>query len=444
MNNTTPAADRVDAAPALEWTAQQQDAIDKVVDWYHHDGDEQVFRLFGYAGTGKTTLARSIVDELGLANRALYAAFTGKAAFVLRTKGCLSASTIHSLIYVVKEKARAALRDLRKQLDAEVDPMRRDMLARTIAAEEAKLAMPEWILNESSEVGRAPLLVLDEVSMVGHPLAADLLSFGTKLLVLGDPAQLPPVEGAGYFINAAPDHLLDEIHRSALDSPVTRLATAVRGATPGDRTLGVPGPDADCGRLTRLSGPDELLSFEQVIVGKNATRWRFNHMLRALRGLTGPVPQPGDRIILLTNNPALGVFNGQQLLVEDASVHRSYGDVIHLTAVDDEGNGRELDVWASGFIDLEGEKLAKRNGRGQVIAATWGHAITCHKAQGSQWDRVLVIDESHVFARGAYRDHVDVLGPAGADLEAHIAGKRWLYTAITRAAERVVILGGAR
>lgn len=444
MNDTEPLTSAPPGATrTIDWTAQQREAIDKVVDWYH-DSDQQVFRLFGYAGTGKTTIASATVDELGLTGRALYAAFTGKAAFVLRTKGCEGASTIHSLIYQAKEKARAAINELYKQLERESDPMRRDMVQRTIAAEEAKLAMPDWILNEGSELGQAPLLVLDEVSMVGHTMAADLLSFGTKMLVLGDPAQLPPVEGAGYFINANPDHLLDEIHRSALDSPVTRLATAVRGAPPGDRTLGVPGPDGDSGRLLRLSGPDELLSFDQVLVGTNAMRWRFNTMLRALRGLTGNIPQPGDRIIILTNNSAAGVFNGQQLIVEQATVNPDYSDVIHLATVDDEGQSRQIDVWASGFVDLDGEKLAKRNGRGRIIAATWGHAITCHKSQGSQWDRVLVIDESHVFARGAYRDHVEVLGPAGAELEAHIAGKRWLYTAITRAAQRVVILGGAR
>lgn len=427
--------------PSLEWTTQQKAAIDKVADWYHR-GDEQVFRLFGYAGTGKTTLAHSMVDDLGLTGQALYAAYTGKAAYVLRTKGCGGASTIHSLIYAVKDKARAKLNELHLQLAGETDLMQRDILTRAIAIEEAKLANPDWILREDSELGAAPLLVLDEVSMVSHQIAADLLSFGAKLLVLGDPAQLPPVEGGGYFINAAPDHLLDEIHRSALDSPVTRLATAVRAAPPGDRALGVSGPDGDSGRFSRLSGPAELLSFDQVIVGKNATRWQFNEMLRALRGLTGPIPQPSDRVIVLANNSANEVFNGQQLSIEQANVNPDFGDVIRLTAVDDEGHGRTLDVWASGFTDIAGEKLAKRNGRGRIAAATWGHAITCHKSQGSQWDRVLVIDESHVFARGAYRDHIETHGPTRAEAEAHLAGKRWLYTAITRAAQRVAILGG--
>src|SRR6185312_6368825 len=129
--------------------------------------------------------------------------------------------------------------------------------------------------------------------------------------------------------------LLDEIHRSALDSPVTRLATAVRSAPPGDRALGVTGADGDSGRFARLSSPADLLSFDQVIVGTNRTRWQYNTLLRALRGMTGPVPQPGDRVIVLANNSANEVFNGQQLTVEKADVNPDFGDVLRLTAIDD-------------------------------------------------------------------------------------------------------------
>lgn len=425
----------------MEFTAQQHTAIEKATEWYH-DGGDQVFRLFGYAGTGKTTIANSIVDELELSGKALFAAFTGKAAYVLRTKGALGASTIHSLIYSPKEKTRAAINELYKRLERETDPAERTVIERTIAVEEAKLAQPDWILKEDSDLADAPLLILDEVSMVGHKIAADLLSFGTKLLVLGDPAQLPPVDGGGYFINHAPNHLLDEIHRSALDSPVTRIATAVRNAPHGDRALGVPGQDDGNGRVHYLD-PTTLPEF-QVIVGTNRNRWKWNEVLRALRGLSGTTPQPDDKVICLVNNPTNECFNGQQFIVVDCTVHPDYSDVLHLEALDDEGQLRKLDAWASGFVDMDGETQAKRNGRGKIAACTWGWAITCHKSQGSQWDRVAVIDDSQVFARMRYREHVDVLGPDGASLEAHIAAKQWLYTACTRAAKQVVILGGGR
>lgn len=434
--DTSPPAPDVDEPDVgMEFSPQQTEAIDRITDWFAGDGP-QVFRLFGYAGTGKTTLARHIVDQLGI--RALYAAFTGKAAYVLRTKGCDDASTVHSLIYQPVEKVRARLDELRAKLPTVTDPFERTQLRDEIRREQAKVDSPDWILRDETELEYAPLLVLDEVSMVGERMARDLLSYGCRVLCLGDPAQLPPVDGGGYFINAAPDHLLTEIHRSALDSPVTRMATAIRSSDPGDRKYGVGGRDGESGRLDRLSVAD-LLSFDQVLVGRNATRWQAVHLLRALRGLTGQRPQPGDRIIALANSAEAEVFNGQQFDVLDSAAG-DRDDRYRLFVRDDEGNERWLAAWAAGFHDLEGEKQAKRDGRGTVIAATFGQAITTHKSQGSQWPRVLVIDESSVFYGAAYREHAKTMGAAAAAIEGHVNGRRWLYTAVTRAAEQAVIV----
>ncbi|MBM0274113.1 ATP-dependent DNA helicase [Micromonospora tarensis] len=432
----TPTVATVPARPGgLEFAPQQTEAIDRISDWYRA-GDQQVFRLFGYAGTGKTTLARHIVEQLG-ARRVLYAAFTGKAAYVLRGKGCADASTVHSLIYQPVEKVRAHLEQLKQQMRDSDDPTEREELLQEIRREQAKVDSPDWILREESELDGADVLVLDEVSMVGERMARDLLSYNTRILCLGDPAQLPPVDGGGYFINAAPDHLLTEIHRSALDSPVTRMATAIRNSQPGDRGYDVAGRDGESGRFDRLT-IDRLLSFDQVLVGRNATRWQAVHLLRALRGLTGG-PQPGDRIICLANSGQAEVFNGQQFDVLDAH-QDARTDRYQLVVRDDTGDERTLSVWASGFRDLEGEKQAKRDGRGTVVAATFAQAITTHKSQGSQWPRVLVVDESSVFYNAAYREHVKELGSAAASIEGHINGRRWLYTAVTRASHQAVIV----
>ncbi|MEU8329838.1 AAA family ATPase [Micromonospora sp. NPDC048839] len=434
---TTPAVDPVPTRSGeLEFAPQQTEAIEKITDWYR-SGDQQVFRLFGYAGTGKTTLARHIVDQLGVRD-VLYAAFTGKAAYVLRGKGCEDARTVHSLIYQPVEKVREHLQKLRKQMRESDDPAEREELLAEIRREQSKVDSPDWILREDSDLEYADLLVLDEVSMVGERMAKDLLSYNTRILCLGDPAQLPPVDGGGYFINAPADHLLTEIHRSALDSPVTRMATAIRNSAPGQRTYGVPGRDGDSGRVDRLTIP-QLLDFDQILVGRNATRWQAVHLLRALRGLIGG-PQAGDRIIVLANSGEAEVFNGQQFEVLDAH-QDTRTDRYQLVVRDDEGNERTLTAWASGFTDLEGEKQAKRDGRGTVVAATYAHAITTHKSQGSQWPRVLVVDEASVFYGAAYREAMKGdLGSAVASIEGHVNGRRWLYTAVTRAAERAVIV----
>lgn len=395
-----------------------------------------------YVVTHNTTLAQHIVDSLGV--MAHFAAYTGKAAYVLRSKGCWGASTIHSLIYSPQEKVRQHLEELRRKLRITEDDDEAEAIEAQMRAEEDRLATPDFILKEDSDLRHSPLLVLDEVSMVGTRVAGDLLSFGTKILCLGDPAQLPPVDGGGYFINAPADHLLTEIHRSALDSPVTRLATSVRQSPPGDRTLGMPGMDGDSGRCQAISR-DELMSFDQVLVGTNKTRWLAIHLLRGLHGLTGSHPVPGDRVIGLSNSSQLGIFNGQQFLVIETTPPAPDADRIRLVVEDDSGDRRSLVAWKSGFLGFEGEKKAKREGRGSVAAMTFAQAITCHKSQGSQWDNVLVVDESWIFARAAAEEAQRAgKSPEEAAAAGHIAGQRWLYTSITRAAKRVVVIASPR
>src|ERR1700722_6360302 len=172
----------------MDWTGEQRAALDKVGRWLKA-GEPQVFRLFGYAGVGKTTLARHVAEAAR--GEAAFAAFTGKAALVLRSKGCAGASTIHALIYRASEGDEGA---------------------------------PTFTLNHDGPASRAGLIVIDECSMVDAELGRDLLSFGKQILVLGDPAQLPPVKGGGYFTETEPDVMLTEIHRQAEDDPIIRLS----------------------------------------------------------------------------------------------------------------------------------------------------------------------------------------------------------------------------
>src|SRR6187401_2697208 len=157
-----------------EFTPHQDAALKAVDDWLKTRpgrGDTpQLFRLFGYAGTGKTTLARHLAA--GIDGEVKYAAFTGKAALVMRRKGCGGASTIHSLIY---------------------RPL------------ESNEETPSFELWDDAPVSKAKLIVIDECSMVDAELGRDLMSFGIPLLVLGDPAQLPPVQGGGFFTEGQPD-----------------------------------------------------------------------------------------------------------------------------------------------------------------------------------------------------------------------------------------------
>lgn len=431
---------------------QQAEALDDIKRWYWDESAPQVFYLAGFAGTGKTTLARHVVSDLALCNSACYAAYTGKAAHVMRTRGgCDGACTIHSLIYQPLGSDDTELQRLRGQLDelalnpegASVEELaiQRDEVLALIAAETRKPKKLQFTLKEDSELSTADLLILDECSMVNAEMAEDLLSFGVKVLVLGDPAQLPPVSGAGYFTNREPNYLLTEVHRAALDSPITRIATAIRNSPTGDTSVGVSGSDGNCGRFR---GVRNLLAYDQVICGTNRTRWRLISRIRELGGHYGPKPVEGDRIIILANSRDVSVFNGQQFTVLSCEVDREKrtskaGERYVMRVRGDDEVERGLTAWAEGFVNAAGEKSAALNGRKVTVAATFAHAITCHKSQGSEWGKVLVVDECGVFRAMQWKD-LQRAGHPNPDEAAHLAARRWLYTAVTRASDRVSIV----
>ena len=418
---------------------QQEAAIRAIVDWYHNrSARQQVFRLFGYAGSGKTTTTRSAIDALGLeeqpnhglSSAVLYAAFTGKAALVMTRKGT-PASTIHSLIYRVSEATPEEIARVEKELfDLQRSLGRMGYAERAFAETQirrlelrlADIHRPTFLLNEQSRLRDASLLVLDEVSMVGEEMAADLLAFGKPILVLGDPGQLPPIKGTGAFTMATPDIMLTEIHRQADESAIIRLATMARQGIeipPGAH-------DAHVWKMPRRTvGPEQMLRGGQVICGRNNTRLWLNSQMKAAAGFSMPYPQGCDeKIICLKNRHDLGLINGMFVTLRDIEDDGPLSFRASVTTEDDlEISGRHR--FYKGHYDEhiqrdpERERRDWRDMRG-MIETSWGYAITCHKAQGSSWPNVIVYD--------------DQLSRTEEDR------KRWLYTAITRAERGLVIL----
>jgi exodeoxyribonuclease-5 len=360
------------------WTIAQDQALKAVAQWLAAPDSPQLFRLFGYAGTGKSTLARHLAEHVeGLV---VFAAFTGKAALVMRSKGCVDARTIHSLIY--------------RATDTETEE-------------------PSFELNDDSDAARAKLIVIDECSMVDEELGRDLLSFGRKVLVLGDPAQLPPVKGGGFFTEAEPDVMLTEVHRQAADNPIIRLSMAIREG--GRIARGIYGESRVVGR----DGLDPTLvtGADQVLVGMNKTRRAYNKRLRELRGFSGGLPQSGEKLVCLRNNRKKGLLNGALFTVKSSGVLRSRK--VRMLVIPEESDGKiqRVGVIPQFFDGSEGEiPFALRKDSDEF---DYGYALTVHKAQGSQWDDVVLFDESF-----AFREH----------------RVRWLYTGVTRAARRLTLV----
>jgi exodeoxyribonuclease-5 len=365
-----------------DFSAQQAKARDAVAHWFKHDArKKQIFRLFGYAGTGKTTLARHLAEDVE--GEVFYAALTGKAAMVMQENGCDGASTIHRLIYETRKMPNGG---------------------------------GEFRLDPCSPAANAALIILDECSMVDKPLARDLMSFKTPILVLGDPAQLPPVKGTGYFINADPDVMLTEVHRQARDSPILRLAAEVRaGRRPAIGNYGACRVIAmdDCDM-------DDILAADQVLAYRNSTCHHFNHAIRHELGYTTELPGPGDRLLCLKNHYDIDIFNGETVRVTSPPRASKYFETVSMKVARDTcGTAEDVRIRVHPrFFTDEQESLTEKQKR-ESHQFGYGYVMTVHKAQGSQWDNVLILDESRFV-----RDDASA----------------WLYTAITRARERLTLV----
>ncbi|WP_370677582.1 ATP-dependent RecD-like DNA helicase [Pleomorphomonas sp. PLEO] len=362
-------------------SAQQDAALKAVSKWLKKNrGQKPWFYLGGFAGTGKTTLAKRIAEDVK--GKVTFGAFTGKAALVLRSKGCEHASTIHSMIYKPREDVPG---------------------------------VTEFVINRESHIRSSALVIIDEVSMVGEDLGKDLLSFGVPVLVLGDPGQLPPVKSEGFFTKHEPDFMLTDVHRQAAENPIIRMSMDIREG----RAVGFGAYGESRVIPTGIIGRKEVLAADQVLCGLNRTRTENNQKIRRLKGIDSFWPTVGERIVCLKNNRDKGLLNGG--LWEVAKIVDSDDEAIIMIVLPiDAGmvqQGVEVTVHRAFFEGTERELPWYERARFDEF--DFGYALTVHKAQGSQWDDVIVFDESRSFRA----DHA-----------------RWLYTAVTRAAEKVTVV----
>jgi ATP-dependent exoDNAse (exonuclease V) alpha subunit len=411
----------------IELDDEQQRALDTFFEWWNHrEDDDLVFRLFGYAGTGKTTLAQHIRANMPNPARVRFCAFTGKAAHVLRCKGCFGATTIHRLIY------QRCSSNGDQRLPEEFVPV--DDLPLPKPQKHRKGGL-EFIPNGTG-VRKTELIIVDECSMIDDEIGRDLLGLGIPLLVLGDPAQLPPVKRSdgGFFNRAEPDVLLRQIHRQAENSPVLQLATAARleqrvragyyrdptGKLPESRIVDGPG-------LTR----EMILGADQVIVGTNLScRLPMNELIRRYKGFDDPLPMVGDKLVCLKNSahrnpPTLNGSLWTVIAVRKGEGQESKRGLVHLLlrAIDRDAEGNFPE--AEAVVPVEMFLDPKPPHQEHYDMFTYGYALTAHKSQGSEWPHVLIIDQSYCFRawRDGDRDN----------------SWKWLYTAITRAQERVTV-----
>ena len=364
--------------------------------------------IAGYAGTGKSTLVQFIIAALNLnADDVAYVTFTGKAASVLRHKGCPNAMTAHKLLYYSKRMPNGKF-----------------------------VFKPRPILE-----GNYSLIVVDEISMLPNDLWELLLSHKKHVIALGDPGQLPPVsKNADNHVLDTPHIFLDEIMRQAQESEIIRLTMDIRAGK-----IIQPQKGNEVMVLNSNEVVDGMYSWgDQIICATNRKRQEINEYMRAAAG-RGMEPELGDKVICLVNrwntldvsgnnalvNGCIGTLGEFEKGVQDYPIYNFPKIPVLYSTILSENDGIFEDV----IIDYQALKEGKPFLNSEDAYKIWknpaarpyepvefnyGYAITGWKAQGSEWNKVLAFEEGFPF-----------------DKETHI---KFLYTVATRASEKLVLV----
>lgn len=417
----------------MELSPKQQEIAQTIIDWYTSSSRAPFITLGGYAGTGKTTLIGYIARALREKDpkiKIAFCSYTGKATRVLETKlreqqvatNADSISTIHRLIY------------------------------------EPVMGNDNEIVGWQRRTEDFPykLIIVDEASMLNLPIWQDLLGYQLPILAVGDHGQLPPIEG-DFNLMERPQLRLEEIFRQEAQSPIIKLSQLAREQ--GHIPFGIYGHGVK--KLNRAEPETqeflaEILARRRedmlVLTGYNHTRVKINKAIRGLHEFETGFPEKGDKVICLKNNHKLHIYNGMVGEVKNAK-YMSWDDYVFATsknpkqeAINDEVK-EHLETpffakieGADPIIQLEVEFPGDdRRYQGYVVTNQFnqlttakqvprtidlfdfGYALTVHKAQGSQ-ARVAVVFEER-FAKMTDDQW-----------------RRWLYTAVTRAAEELYIV----
>ena len=387
-------------------TKKQEEGL-KVAIQRYLDGEKYTV-ISGYAGTGKSTLVKFITQSLPGINPdidVVYATFTGKAAQVLISKGNKNAMTLHRLLYESIPKPDGTF-----------------------------LRRPRLTID-------FPIVVVDEVSMAPKDMMDLLFLHNCYVICLGDPFQLPPIDkNSDNHLLDNPHVFLDKVMRQAQESEIIRLTMDIRE---GKEINNFDGHDVKIYDQTALN-TGMLLWADQIISATNRTRTNMNNNIRQLLE-RGEQPEDGDKVICLRNYWDDWADNGDYLV--NGTIGFLNNTYSSFNIIPYYYGGQKIDVIYSNFISdagadygniqmdtkeiLTGErcldnKTIYRLMRSKKYASlvpyefTYGYCITCHKAQGSEWNKVLVIEEGFPFSK-----------------EEHA---RWLYTAATRSIEKLVIV----
>lgn len=399
----------------MELSEEQNTIVDAILEnfqgTYYSDS---CTTIGGYAGTGKTTLLCELRKRIHDINKKIdvaFLTFTGKASSVLNEKLKDGAylypgdfiGTIHKLLYVPITR---------------FDPITK------------KTIIVEWRKRDPSEIFYN-ILIIDEASMVGEGIWNDLISLAIPIIAIGDHGQLPPV-GSDFNLLKNPNFKLTEIHRQALNSPIIQLSILARqqGSIPINKFFSkevfkLSWRNPLCKKIW-----EEKVVFDQdlvVLCAFNKTRCKLNEMIREKLGHKHRQPYPGEHIVCLKNNHDIKIMNGQIFKVlwampEDYGLCRftiEYVDELYECLVSLSCFGKE--VYDAYTPDKTLRSFALDRGFNTIDYFDYGYVLSVHKSQGSEWNRTIIFEQRTTRWDDAYY-------------------ARWLYTAITRAKQKLFLI----
>ena len=409
----------------IELSEDQERALDFVDNFINSDKKFAV--IGGCAGSGKSSIIPYILkkytsqlydehDPFSIHNtrEVEVCAYTGKAVMVLKRKGIINANTLHSFLY----EHRPVFNPETNEYHIVYNP------------------------RDNIYFHNTKLLIVDEASMVSKELFDLISEKSFKTLYIGDHFQLPPV-GDDFNIMINPNFKMEKVLRQNEDNPIIHLAELARN---GQK---IPLGSYGNSKHTLKFDKSELLNYDEIITWTNNTKDMINDLVREQRGFTKDVPQADDKMIVKVNCFSKQLFNGQLVYIMNNPKMNKYGawkvEIVDELAYNDPFIMAQTDnyIKANASVHLSKEELnhlrtmpfekkwSKKANKDKVnfapvspyqIHLDWGYAITAHASQGSSWNNVAVMLDKRLYHIKDYN--------------------RWIYTAITRAEDSVVIYSG--
>ena len=370
-----------------ELNQQQQFVHDEAIKWYRESPD-QVFQIAGAAGTGKSVLIGEILRTLDLKSTSVLAmTFTGAASLVMRRNGFPEASTIHSALYYIEE-----------YLPKNFEITNEDIDSYTGLIKKRKVFTKRPFLDPEIK-----LMFIDEAYMVPLKMVKDILSFGIKVIVSGDPNQLDPVGDEPGFLVSGKIHTLTQLMRQAENDPIVYLANRVLQNKPihngvyGKNVLVI--DDSDI--IPQMYGVADV-----IICGTNKTRELFNSEIRRLAGFSNSIlPRVGERVICRQNNwdmvnaANITLVNGLSgVVMSQRESVDPIGKIFTIDFLPDKTNVwfDNLKVNYEYFISSpqrrkEIKDLNSKYIKGELFE--YAYALTTHLSQGQEYDNVFYYEE---------------------------------------------------